>query len=65
MELIVKGSFYRDLINYSDSKVLQSVYRVLQDISVAGDYWMGIVVRGDTVWLVRFCHRSIFYKQFP
>ena len=29
------------------------------------DYRIGVVTRSDTVWFVRFGHRSLFYKKFP
>ena len=89
MELIVKGSFYRDLITHSDKHTLNAIYSAFRNISeakttaqiqqlkklrdykslyrvkVANDYRLGLVIRGNKVWVTRFCHRSIFYKEFP
>jgi mRNA interferase RelE/StbE len=28
-------------------------------------YRIGAIIRGDTVWLVRFLPRKIIYRQFP
>ena len=89
MELIAKGSFYRDLIKHSDKATLEAVYGTLRNISqaksvaqihqlkklrkyktlyrvkIVNDFRLGLVIRSNKVWVARFCHRSIFYKQFP
>jgi mRNA interferase RelE/StbE len=89
MELIAKGSFFRDLSAYSDKVILREItevmakitsskdisqiqnlkklkeYKTLYRIKIAEDYRLGIVVRGNKIWLVKFSHRSNFYKNFP
>ncbi len=41
-------------------------YKVYYRIKVAEIYRIGVVIRVDTVWFVRFGHRSKFYKKkFP
>ena len=30
-----------------------------------GEYRLGVLVEGDTVTLLRFSHRSDFYRRFP
>jgi mRNA-degrading endonuclease RelE of RelBE toxin-antitoxin system len=41
-------------------------YRTHYRIKVLGDYRMGVIIKGKTVWFVRFGHRNIFYKKlFP
>ena len=34
-------------------------------IKIADDYRIGIIIKGGTVWLVRFGHRNNFYNKFP
>ena len=89
MELIVKGSFYRDISNFKDKELLDFIYDVINElaaakelnkiknlkklkeyetlyrIKIAKDYRLGIIVRGNKIWLVSFAHRSNFYKNFP
>lgn len=40
-------------------------YKTQYRIKVADDYRIGVVIRGNVVWFVRFGHRSLFYKRFP
>jgi mRNA interferase RelE/StbE len=40
-------------------------YRTLYRIRVADNYRIGVVVRKNVVWFVRFGHRSSFYGKFP
>lgn len=41
-------------------------YKVHYRIQVAEHYRIGIIIRKNTVWLLRFGHRNIFYKKlFP
>ena len=41
-------------------------YKVHYRIQVAKDYRIGIIIRGNKVWFVRFGHRNNFYKKiFP
>lgn len=41
-------------------------YRTHYRIKVSGDYRIGIIIKGKTVWFVRFGHRNNFYKKlFP
>ena len=34
-------------------------------IKVSTDYRLGLVIRGNKVWLACFGHRNTFYKNFP
>jgi mRNA interferase RelE/StbE len=89
MELIAKGSFYRDVAKLSNRKLIQALsdmlgrmekansiseipnlkklknFSVYYRTKIAGDYRMGMVIRGNKIWLVCFGHRSNFYKSFP
>jgi mRNA-degrading endonuclease RelE of RelBE toxin-antitoxin system len=89
MELIVNGSFYRDIAAYTNHNLLEAVYATMNNvenakskasicqliklrqykifyrIKIANDYRIGIIIRKNTVWFVRFGHRSTFYKYFP
>lgn len=89
MELIVKGTFYRDVATHTNRYLLQAVfdamrnvesaksisvilnikklrkYKNLYRIKVSDDYRIGLIIRKNTVWFVRFGHRSAFYKYFP
>ncbi|MCH8317432.1 MAG: hypothetical protein IIA88_02880 [Bacteroidetes bacterium] len=40
-------------------------YKVHYRIRIAGDYRIGVIIRGNTVWFARFGHRNNFYKKFP
>ena len=40
-------------------------YHVHYRIKIAGNYRIGIIIRKNIVWFVRFGHRSNFYKKFP
>jgi hypothetical protein len=40
-------------------------YTTLYRIKIDKDYRIGIVIRDQTVWFVRFGHRHGFYKKFP
>ena len=41
-------------------------YHTHYRIKVAGDYRIGVIIRKDTVYFLRFGHRNIFYKKlFP
>mgnify|MGYP002405678801 FL=1 len=40
-------------------------YKVHYRIRITDDYRIGVIIRGNTVWLARFGHRSNFYKKFP
>lgn len=40
-------------------------YETLYRIKVAKDYRIGVVIRNEVVWFVRFGHRNNIYKRFP
>ena len=40
-------------------------YSIHYRIKIAENYRIGIIIRKNTVWFVRFGHRSAFYKYFP
>ncbi|MEK6615964.1 MAG: type II toxin-antitoxin system RelE/ParE family toxin [Bacteroidota bacterium] len=89
MELIVKGTFDRDISSYTNQYLLEQVqksfenikkaksisqiqnlvklseYKIFYRIQIAADYRIGIIIRKDTVWAIRFGHRNTIYKYFP
>lgn len=89
MELIVKGTFDRDITSYTNRHLLEMVqeafeniknaksisqiqnlvklreYKIFYRIQIANDYRMGIIIRKNTVWAIRFGHRNTIYKYFP
>jgi mRNA interferase RelE/StbE len=42
-----------------------TLYRVKIKLSVKKDYRIGMMIRGNTVWLTRFLHRNKIYEEFP
>jgi len=40
-------------------------YTVHYRIRLAENYRIGLIIRNNTVWFVRFGHRNTFYKDFP
>src|ERR1035437_49195 len=40
-------------------------YKTHYRIRIANDYRIGIIIRGNKVWLTCFGHRNNFYKNFP
>lgn len=40
-------------------------YKVHYRIKLLNDYRVGVIIRGNIIWLVCFGHRSNFYKNFP
>jgi mRNA interferase RelE/StbE len=40
-------------------------YKFLYRIRIADSYRIGLKIQGDKIHLVRFGHRSSFYKEFP
>lgn len=40
-------------------------YKIFYRIQVANDYRLGIIIRKNTVWAIRFGHRNNIYKYFP
>ena len=40
-------------------------YTVYYRIKIADNYRIGLIIRKNTIWFVRFGHRSAFYKYFP
>lgn len=40
-------------------------YKTHYRIKIEGNYRIGIMVRNNVVWFVRFGHRNNFYKSFP
>ncbi len=89
MELIVKGSFDRDVAAFTNRYLLEQVQEAMENIIkaksishipnlvklreyknfyrilVAKDYRIGIMIRKNTVWVIRFGHRNTIYKYFP
>ncbi|MFI5218307.1 MAG: type II toxin-antitoxin system RelE/ParE family toxin [Bacteroidia bacterium] len=89
MELNVKGSFDRDVFSFTNTALLNEVYKAIKNvqnaktiaqinqlkklekysvhyrIKIAGDYRIGVVIRKNKVWFVRFGHRNSFYAKFP
>jgi len=89
MELIAKGTFYRDLENRSNRKIRKAVKEILMQIQqaktvseinhlkklkkfdihyrikVTNDYRIGVIIRGNKIWLTCFGHRNNFYNKFP
>lgn len=42
-----------------------TLYRVKIKLSKKKDYRIGMMIRGNTVWLARFLHRDKIYDEFP
>ncbi len=40
-------------------------YRIKIKLDKEKDYRVGIIIRKNTVWLMRFLHRDKIYKEFP
>ena len=40
-------------------------YKVYYRIKIQEDYRIGIIIRGNKIWLTCFGHRNNFYKKFP
>ena len=40
-------------------------YRIKVKLDKERDYRVGIIIRKNTVWLLRFLHRNKIYKEFP
>ena len=40
-------------------------YKTHFRIRIEDEYRIGIIIRGKTVWFMRFGHRNSFYKRFP
>lgn len=40
-------------------------YSVYYRIKIAENYRIGMIIRKNTVWFIRFGHRNTFYKYFP
>ena len=40
-------------------------YRIKIKLDKKRDYRMGMIIRGNKVWLERFLHRNKIYKLFP
>lgn len=61
------------IVNVENSNELSQIrnlkklkrYKAHYRIKVHSDYRIGIIIRGGTVWFVRFGHRNNFYKEFP
>jgi mRNA interferase RelE/StbE len=52
------------ILNINNLKKLQK-YKNQYRIKILESYRIGIIVQKNKVWLVRFGHRSSFYKYFP
>jgi mRNA interferase RelE/StbE len=89
MELTVKGSFHRDVIAFTNTRLLSEIFIAIENvqnsesiaqvknlkklkhyqihyrIKVSTHYRIGIIIRKNKVWFVRFGHRNSFYKKFP
>ena len=40
-------------------------YRIRIKLDKKRDYRVGLIIRGNKVWLARFLHRNKIYKLFP
>ncbi|MBW8051941.1 MAG: type II toxin-antitoxin system RelE/ParE family toxin [Cytophagales bacterium] len=40
-------------------------YKVHYRIQIAKDYRIGVIIRGNKAWFMRFGHRNSIYKNFP
>ena len=40
-------------------------YRIKIKLDKKRTFRMGLIIRGNTVWLVRLLHRDKIYKEFP
>ena len=40
-------------------------YRIKIKLDTKTTYRLGLMIRGNTVWLIRFRHRDKIYKLFP
>jgi mRNA-degrading endonuclease RelE of RelBE toxin-antitoxin system len=64
---------YQAVMNVKAAKSIEQIhhlkklhkYKTHYRIRIANDYRIGIIIRKNTVWFVRFGHRNIIYKQFP
>lgn len=41
------------------------LYKTRYRIKIAEHYRIGLVIRNNVVWFVRFGHRKSFYEKFP
>lgn len=61
------------ILNVKSAKALSRIhglkklrkYKTHYRIKIEGDYRIGVIIRGKTIWFSRFGHRSNFYKSFP
>jgi hypothetical protein len=69
----LSDAVYRSILNVKAAKSISGIrnlvklkkYKTHYRIRIEGDYRIGIIIRGKTVWFVCFAHRSAFYKRFP
>jgi len=54
----------RDLTAIKNLKKLTD-YKFLYRVKISENYRMGLKIQNNKIWLVRFGHRSTFYKEFP
>lgn len=54
----------KDLSAIKNIKKLND-YKFLYRVKIAETYRMGLKIQNKKIWLVRFGHRSTFYKEFP
>jgi mRNA-degrading endonuclease RelE of RelBE toxin-antitoxin system len=54
----------KDLSAIKNLKKLNS-YKNLYRIKISETYRIGLKIQNGKIWLVRFGHRSTFYKEFP
>jgi mRNA-degrading endonuclease RelE of RelBE toxin-antitoxin system len=54
----------KDLTAIKNLKKLND-YKFLYRIKISDNYRMGLKIQHNKIWLVRFGHRSNFYKEFP
>jgi len=59
---VKKASSPAQIFNFKKLRKYRTHYR----IKISDDYRIGVIIKGKTVWFVRFGHRNIFYKKlFP
>ena len=69
----VLKNIYNAILNVKNAQEISSIHEIkkLREYSVhyrirlPSNYRIGVIIRKNTVWFMRFGHRSVFYKRFP
>ena len=63
-EAIENAESAKNVLQINNLKKLK-LYSVHYRIKIAADHRIGVVIRKNKIWFVRFGHRSNFYNKFP